>query len=291
MTPCRVGDVAIGDGGLTVIAGPCTAESAELCHDVAGALRAICADLGLGYIFKASFDKANRSAGGSERGPGMERGLAILSEVGRRHGVPTTTDVHLPAQATQVAEHVDLLQVPAFLCRQTDLLTACAGTGKPVNVKKGQFLAPEGMRHVVEKLEAAAASGILQTERGVSFGYGALVVDMPGLETLRGHGHPVCLDATHSAQKPRGIGAETGGDRGAIPALVRAGVATGIDALFLEVHPLPESAWSDRETQWPLARARELLEQAAELHDVVRRRKPLIFDSKLRPAEVDSRPR
>ncbi len=215
----------------------------------------------LNYVFKASFDKANRTSGNTARGDGMEAGLAILREVGDRFGLPTTTDVHLPDQADPVAAVVDLLQVPAFLCRQTDLLEACAKTRRPVNVKKGQFLAPEDTKNIVEKLRSFGAADVMLTERGTTFGYHALVVDMPGLEVMRAFGVPVCFDATHSAQRPGAAGGASGGNRDAIPALARAAAAVGIDALFLEVHPDPANALSDRETQWPLDRAEELLKQ------------------------------
>lgn len=194
----------------------------------------------------------------------MDAGLEILNQIGQEFGLPTTTDVHLPDQAKPAAEVVDLLQVPAFLCRQSDLLEACAKTGKPVNVKKGQFLAPWDAKNIVDKLRGYGANGIMLTERGTTFGYNALVVDMPGLEIMRGFGVPVCFDATHSAQRPGAAGGSSGGNRDAIPALARAAAAVGIDALFIEVHPDPANAQSDRETQWPLARAEELLLEVME---------------------------
>lgn len=230
----------------------------------------LCAELGFNYVFKASFDKANRSSAGSHRGLGMEAGLSILASVADRFGLPVTTDIHLPDQASPVAEVVDILQIPAFLCRQSDLLEAASVTGKPVNVKKGQFLAPQDTKNIVEKLRGFGASGAMLTERGTTFGYNTLIVDMPGLETMRSFGVPVCFDATHSAQRPGAAGTSTGGVRESIPAMVRAAVAVGIDALFLEVHPDPEHAWSDAATQWPLDRARDLLTQVKALHDVVR---------------------
>lgn len=218
-----------------------------------------CGRQGFGYIFKASFDKANRTSVGSVRGSGIERGLEILSEVKSRFGVPVTTDVHLPEQAAEAAAVVDLIQIPAFLCRQTDLLEAAASTGKPVNVKKGQFLSPWDAKNIVEKLEEYEAAGIMLAERGTTFGYNNLIVDFPGLETMRSFGVPVCFDATHSAQRPGGLGVATGGARESIPAMVRAACAVGIDALFLEVHPDPAKALSDAATQWPLAQAADLL--------------------------------
>ncbi len=266
-----VGDLRIGEGNLTLIAGPCLAESLALCEEVAGTLSEICRELDFGYIFKASFDKANRTSIHSSRGVGLEEGLSLLETIGGRFGVPVTTDIHLPEQAAPTAEVCELLQIPAFLCRQTDLLEAAARTGRAVNVKKGQFLAPWDTQNIVQKLRALEASGIMLTERGTSFGYNALVVDMGGLETMRSFGVPVCFDATHSAQRPGGAGASSGGVRESIPALTRAAVAVGIDALFLEVHPDPERALSDSATQWPLAQARELLEQVRRLHEATRR--------------------
>lgn len=259
MNPVRAGSVTIGTGAPVLIAGPCMAESLDLCRHVAETLAEICAELGYSYIFKASFDKANRSSGASRRGPGMESGLKILREISDEFGVPTTTDVHLPSQAPEVASTVDLLQIPAFLCRQTDLLEACAETGKPINVKKGQFLAPWDAKNIVEKLTAFGTNGIMLTERGTTFGYNALVVDMAGLPVMRSFGRPVCFDATHSAQKPGGLGNASGGDRDSIPHLAAAAVAVGIDALFMEVHPDPQKALSDAATQWPLSETRPLL--------------------------------
>lgn len=232
-------------------------------------MQEICSDLGFGYVFKASFDKANRTSASSERGAGIEAGLSILADVKEQFGVPVTTDVHLPDQCTVAASVVDILQIPAFLCRQSDLLEAAALTGKPVNVKKGQFLAPWDAKNIVEKLEGYAAKGIMLTERGTSFGYNTLVVDMPGLETMRSFGHPVCFDATHSAQRPGGAGTSTGGVRESIPAMARAAVAVGIDALFVEIHPDPAHALSDAATQWPLDRARELLSSLAQVRAAV----------------------
>lgn len=259
MKPFAVGQVSIGGPGLVVIAGPCMAESTDLCLHVAETMQSICVRLGVGFIFKASYDKANRTSANSERGLGFEEGLAILQSVKSRFGVPVTTDIHLPEQAAPVAQVAELLQIPAFLCRQSDILEAAANTGRPVNVKKGQFLAPWDTKNIVEKLEAFGANGIMLTERGTTFGYNTLIVDMPGLETMRSFGHPVCFDATHSAQRPGAGGAVTGGVRESIPAMARAAVAVGIDALFLEVHPDPANALSDSATQWPLDRAEELL--------------------------------
>lgn len=263
----KVRDLEIGPNRLTLIAGPCLAESRDLCFEVAESVRDIAKDLGLNYIFKASFDKANRTSANTNRGDGMEAGLAILKEISDKLGLPTTTDVHLPNQATPVAETVDLLQIPAFLCRQSDLLEACAATGKAVNVKKGQFLAPQDTKNIVEKLQGYNANGIMLTERGTTFGYNMLVVDMPGLEIMRSFGVPVCFDATHSAQRPGAGGTSSGGNRDQIPALARAAVAVGVDALFMEIHPNPEKALSDSATQWPLAKARELLESLVAINN------------------------
>ena len=267
MTTFDVRDFTVGGDRMTVIAGPCMAESLDLCLQVAETMRPLCERLGFNYIFKASFDKANRTSVGSERGCGLEQGLDILRNVGEKAGVALTTDIHLPEQAAPVAEVVDLLQIPAFLCRQSDILEAAAKTGTPVNVKKGQFLAPHDTQNIVAKLESFGAEGIMLTERGTTFGYNTLIVDMPGLEIMRSFGRPVCFDATHSAQRPGGAGATTGGVRESIPAMVRAAVAVGIDALFIEVHPDPANALSDVATQWPLERAEELLEQAARIRD------------------------
>lgn len=270
MNAFRAGSVEFGRDRLVVIAGPCLAESLDLCRSVASVIQSACHDLGLEFVFKASFDKANRTSQGSPRGSGMDAGLEMLARVKAEFGVPTTTDVHLPEQALPAAHVVDLLQVPAFLCRQSDLLESCARTGKPVNVKKGQFLAPHDTLNIVRKLEGFGAAGILLTERGTTFGYNALVVDMPGLEVMRSYGWPVCFDATHSAQRPGGAGTSSGGVRESVPALVRAACAVGIDALFIEVHPDPEHAMSDRETQWPLEHAKSLLAQAAKVWETAR---------------------
>ena len=270
ISPASVGSVRIGGGPLVVIAGPCLAESLDLCCEVAESVQKLCAERGFPYIFKASYDKANRTSASTVRGSGIDAGLEILRTVSERFAVPTTTDIHLPSEAAVAASVVDLLQIPAFLSRQTDLLAAAAETGKPVNVKKGQFLAPQDCKNIVEKLRSFSASGIVLTERGTSFGYNTLIVDMPGLEIMRSFGAPVCFDGTHSAQRPGAAGTSSGGVRESIPAMVRAAVAVGIDALFLEIHPNPEKALSDQATQWPLARAAELLDQVAAIDRAVR---------------------
>ena len=268
--PVQAGSVTIGGDVLVIIAGPCLAESLDMCRTVAHHMVGVADRLGVPYIFKASFDKANRSGAGAARGDGVESGLAILKAIRDEFGVPVTTDIHSIDQVTAAAQIVDLLQIPAFLSRQTDLLEAAAASGKPVNVKKGQFLAPWDCKNIVEKLEASHAAGIVLTERGTSFGYNALVVDMPGLETMRSFGVPVCFDATHSAQRPGALGTATGGARETIPAMARAAVAVGIDALFIETHPHPCKALSDSSTQWPLEEAEEMLRSVIAIDRVAR---------------------
>jgi len=249
------------DQPLFLIAGPCTAESLELCVDVAGQLKEVCASLGLPYIFKASYDKANRSSGRSARGPGLDAGLHLLSEVRRQVGVPVLTDVHAEEDIAAVASVVDVLQTPAFLCRQTDFIHAVAACGKPVNIKKGQFLAPGDMQHVVAKAREAnaGADNLMVCERGASFGYNNLVSDMRSLAIMRETSCPVVFDATHSVQLPGGQGTVSGGQREFVPVLARAAVAVGIAGLFMETHPCPEKALSDGPNSWPLARMASLL--------------------------------
>lgn len=268
MRTVNIADVEIGAGKLAVLAGPCVAESLELCLEVAGKMKEICRELGLGYIFKASFDKANRSSITSYRGPGLEKGLEILKTVKEQIGVPVVTDIHEPEQARKAAEVVDLLQIPAFLCRQTDLLVAAAQTGLPVNVKKGQFLAPEDMAGVVKKLEQANCSGIMLTERGTTFGYHNLTVDFRGLQTMREFNVPVVFDTTHSVQLPGGLGTCSGGQRQFIPALSRAAAAVGIDAIFMEVHPDPDKALSDGPNSIRLDDVKTLLAKVKQIHDI-----------------------
>jgi 2-dehydro-3-deoxyphosphooctonate aldolase (KDO 8-P synthase) len=250
---------------FTLIAGPCVIESPELVFEVAERVRGITDRLGIRYVFKASFDKANRSSGGSFRGPGVEAGLAVLGEVKRRFGLPVLTDIHESQQAAPVAEVVDVLQIPAFLCRQTDLLLAAAdavrGTDKTINVKKGQFLAPWDMAQVVTKLREAGVENLWLTERGSSFGYNTLVVDYRSLPQLRALGCPVIFDATHSVQQPGGRGTSSGGQREFVAPLARAAVAVGVDGLFMEVHPDPERGLSDAPNMVPLHRLEPLLEQ------------------------------
>jgi 2-dehydro-3-deoxyphosphooctonate aldolase (KDO 8-P synthase) len=245
------------------------AESLELCQQIAGHAKEVCARLGVNYIFKASYDKANRTSVNSERGAGLDAGLEILSKIKNNFDLPVTTDIHLPDQAKPVAEIASILQIPAFLCRQSDLLEAAAKTGVPVNVKKGQFLSPSDTKNIVAKLASFNGKGTMLTERGTSFGYNTLVVDMPGLEMMRSYGVPVCFDATHSAQRPGGAGTSTGGVRESIPAMARAATAVGIDALFLEIHPDPDKALSDAATQWKLDRFEELLAQVIRIREAI----------------------
>jgi 2-dehydro-3-deoxyphosphooctonate aldolase (KDO 8-P synthase) len=246
---------------LFLIAGPCTAESEQLCVDVAAHMKDVCGRLGIPYIFKASYDKANRSSGKSVRGPGLDGGLRILEAVRAKVGVPVLTDVHDQADVAVVASVVDVLQTPAFLCRQTDFIHAVASCGKPVNIKKGQFLAPGDMKNVVDKAREAngGADNLMVCERGVTFGYNNLVSDMRSLAIMRETGCPVVFDATHSVQLPGGQGTTSGGQREFVPVLARAAVAVGISGLFMETHPCPEKAWSDGPNSWPLARMESLL--------------------------------
>ena len=260
------------DQPLFLIAGPCTAESLELCVDVAGQLKEVCASLGLPYIFKASYDKANRSSGRSARGPGLDAGLRLLAEVRRQVGVPVLTDVHDEADIAAVASVVDVLQTPAFLCRQTDFIHAVAACGKPVNIKKGQFLAPGDMKQVVAKAREAndGADNLMVCERGASFGYNNLVSDMRSLAIMRETSCPVVFDATHSVQLPGGQGTVSGGQREFVPVLARAAVAVGIAGLFMETHPCPEKALSDGPNSWPLARMASLLKTLVALDRAVK---------------------
>ena len=256
---------------LFLIAGPCVVESRQLQVDVAGELKAICAALDVPFIFKSSYDKANRSSHASFRGPGMEEGLRILDEVRRQCEVPVLTDVHTVDEIATVAAVVDVLQTPAFLCRQTDFIQAVAASGKPVNIKKGQFLAPEDMRQVVAKAKAASgADNIMVCERGASFGYHNLVSDMRSLAIMRGTGCPVVFDATHSVQLPGGQGTSSGGQREFVPVLARAAVAAGIAGIFMETHPQPDKALSDGPNAWPLPMMRALLATLVELDAAVK---------------------
>ena len=261
------------DRPLFLIAGPCVIESRQMAMDTAGALKEITAALRVPFIYKSSYDKANRSSGTSFRGPGAEKGLAILADVKREIGVPVLTDIHEIPEIADVAAVVDVLQTPAFLCRQTDFIRAAASAGRPVNIKKGQFLSPWEMKNVVDKARAASGvDNILVCERGASFGYNMLVSDMRSLAVMRDTGCPVVFDATHSVQQPGGMGDRSGGQREFDPVLARAAVAAGVAGVFMETHPDPQRALSDGPNAWPLARMRELLETLIELDAVVKKR-------------------
>ena len=272
MNPAKIGkDIVAGNGKFVILGGPCVAEGLDICMQIAAFLKKACADRGIQYVFKASFDKANRSSGKSFRGFGMEEGLKILAAVKKELDLPVVTDIHESCQAEATAEVADILQIPAFLCRQTDLLVAAAKTGKAVNVKKGQFLAPEDMKSVVGKLADAGCKDIMLTERGTSFGYHNLVVDMRGLQTMREMGHPVIFDATHSVQLPGGLGNASGGQREFIPALSRAAAAVGIDGLFMEVLPTPEKALSDGPNSLDFAGAERVMDEVLKIYELTRK--------------------
>ncbi len=249
----KIGGVVVGlDAPLFLMAGPCVIESEDLCLQIAERLMEVSQSTQVGIIFKASFDKANRSSISSFRGPGLAQGMKILAKVRTRTGLPVMTDIHEPAQAVEAAETMDCLQVPAFLCRQTDLLCACAETGRPISVKKGQFLSPGEMGNVVDKIRACKNDKVILTERGTFFGYNRLVNDMTGIAVMQQFGCPVVFDATHSTQQPGGLGAASGGRREMAPLLARAAVAAGANGLFLEVHPEPDKALSDAASMLPL---------------------------------------
>jgi len=264
-----IGNIEVGlDGPLFLMAGPCVIESEEGCLRIAERLVEISRATGVGIIFKASFDKANRSSFSSYRGPGLAEGMRILARVRAASGLPVMTDVHEPAQAVESAETVDCLQVPAFLCRQTDLLAACAATGRPVSVKKGQFLSPAEMGNVVEKMRAGRNDKVILTERGTFFGYNRLVNDMTGIAVMQQLGCPVVFDATHSTQQPGGLGAASGGRREMAPLLARAAVAAGANGLFLEVHPEPDKALSDAASMLPLDWLEDLVRVCGAIFEV-----------------------
>ena len=262
--------VAFGGGKLVFIAGPCVIESRRMALDLAARLSAIARKLGVGYVFKASFDKANRTSVDSFRGPGIDKGLEILSEIRSKYDVPVITDVHEPWQCRVVAEVCDILQIPAFLARQTDLLVAAGETGAVVNVKKGQFMAPEDMAQVVKKIESTGNRRILLCERGSSFGYRNLVADMRSLPIMRSLGYPVVMDATHSVQRPGGLGTGSGGDGKYAPLLARAAVATGVDGVFMETHANPAVAKSDAANAIKLSQVGKLWETLVKIDEVVR---------------------
>ena len=261
-----IAPISIGNGELVVIAGPCVIESEVRTDRIARGLQEACARVGLPFIFKASFDKANRTSIDSFRGPGIQEGLNVLGQIRAELGVCVTTDVHDVGQVQAVAEVVDLIQIPAFLCRQTDLLTAAAQSGKPVNIKKGQFQAPWDMRSAVDKVSRAGNGGVMLTERGSSFGYNNLVADMRALPEMRKLGVPVCFDATHSTQHPGSGGSRTGGSRQMAVLLARAAVAVGVDAIFMEVHDDPDTAMSDAATQIHLSEVEDLLWHLSAIH-------------------------
>lgn len=260
------------DQPLFLIAGPCVIESRDLCFEVAETMKAITTKLGIPYVFKASYDKANRTSASSYRGPGLAEGLAVLEEIRSKVGVPVLTDVHEDTPIDEVAAVVDVLQTPAFLVRQTSFIQRVARAGKPVNIKKGQFLAPWDMKHVVEKCRAVGNEQIMVCERGASFGYNTLISDMRGLALMRETGAPVVFDATHSVQQPGGQGTTSGGQSQMVPVLSRAAVASGIAGIFMETHPNPAVALSDGPNMWPLARMEELLSVLVEIDRVVKSR-------------------
>jgi len=269
----RIADFEIGlDRPFFLIAGPCVIESRELAYETAGQLKEITGRLGIPFVYKSSYDKANRSSLGSYRGPGMEEGLAILGDVRADIGVPVLTDVHEDTAMDEVASVVDVLQTPAFLCRQTNFILKVARTNKPVNIKKGQFLSPWEMGNVVDKARSTGNQSIMVCERGFTFGYNNLVSDMRSLAVMRDTGAPVVFDATHSVQLPGGKGSASGGQREFVPVLARAAVATGISGLFMETHPDPEKALSDGPNAWPLHKIESLLSTLVELDRVVKSR-------------------
>ncbi len=266
---CRIGPLEIGTGKLVVIAGPCVAEDAALCLTVAETMTEICRDLDIGYAFKASFDKANRTRAESYRGPGVADGLAYLQAVREKLSAPLVTDIHTPDQAQPVGGVVDCLQIPAFLCRQTDLLAAAAEHGRAVNIKKGQFMAPWDMVGAVEKVRAVGNDNVLLTERGTSFGYNRLITDFRGIPQMQALA-PVVFDATHSIQEPAGLGTSSGGQRQFAPLLAKAALAAGADALFIETHPQPDKAKSDAACQIPLDDMARVLAECKRIFDAAR---------------------
>lgn len=271
MKKIKLGNFEIGGDKLTILAGPCAAESPEILDITAKKLKEITEKLGINFVFKSSFDKANRSSITSYRGPGMEKGLEMLKEIKDRYNLPIVTDIHTPDQAEPVAKVADIVQIPAFLCRQTDLLVAAAKTGKIVNIKKGQFLAPEQMGTLVKKVEDAGNNNILLTDRGTSFGYNNLVVDFRGIPIMQSFDYPIVFDATHSVQLPGANGTCSGGDRRFVPVLAKAAVAAGANVLFFEVHPDPDKALCDGPNMVALDDAEELFRICRDIFDLVRR--------------------
>lgn len=267
----KLKDFEIGGNTLTVLAGPCAAESMEILDETAKGLKEITQKLGINFVFKSSFDKANRSSINSYRGPGLEKGLEMLAEIKSKYDVPIVTDIHTPDQAEPVAEVADILQIPAFLCRQTDLLVAAAKTGKIVNIKKGQFLAPEQMGSLVKKVEDSGNNNIMLTDRGVSFGYNNLVVDFRAIPIMQEFGYPVVFDATHSVQLPGANGTCSGGDRRFVPPLAKAAMAAGANVLFFEVHPNPDKGLCDGPNMIALKDAEALFSHCKDIFEIVRK--------------------
>ena len=268
MKTVKLRDFEIGGDKLTIIAGPCAAESQEILDVTAQGLKEITKKLDINFVFKSSFDKANRSSIYSYRGPGLEKGLELLKNVKEKFDVPIITDIHTPDQAQPVSKVADILQIPAFLCRQTDLLVAAAKTGKIVNIKKGQFLAPQQMDNLVKKVEECENNKILLTDRGASFGYGNLIVDFRAVPIMQSFGYPVVFDATHSVQLPGANGTSSGGDRRFVPVLAKAAMAAGANALFFEVHPNPDKALCDGPNMLSIASAQEVLDKAEEVFKI-----------------------
>lgn len=266
----KLRDFEIGGDKLTILAGPCAIESQEILDETAAGLKEITKKLGINYVFKSSFDKANRSSITSFRGPGLEKGLEMLAKVKEKYDLPIVTDIHTPEQAARVAEVVDILQIPAFLCRQTDLLVAAAKTGKIVNIKKGQFLSPDQMKTLIKKVEDSGNTNILVTDRGTSFGYNNLVVDFRGIPIMQTFGYPVVFDATHSVQLPGANGASSGGDRRFVPYLAKAAMAVGANSLFFEVHPEPDKALCDGPNMIALKDAEQLFLMCKSIFELVR---------------------
>lgn len=266
----RLNDFVIGEDKLTILAGPCAIESQEILDETAEELQKICKKLDINYVFKSSFDKANRSSIKSFRGPGMDKGLEMLSAVKSKYNLPIVTDIHTPEQAEKASEVADIIQIPAFLCRQTDLLVAAAKTNKIVNIKKGQFLAPEQMNTLVKKVEDSGNNKIMLTDRGTSFGYNNLVVDFRSIPIMKEFGYPVVFDATHSVQMPGSNGDSTGGDRRFVPALAKAAMAVGANVLFFEVHPNPEKALCDGANMLYLKDAEKVFSVCKEIFEVVK---------------------
>jgi 2-dehydro-3-deoxyphosphooctonate aldolase (KDO 8-P synthase) len=272
MNEVRVGKIRIGRGNpLVLIAGPCVIESEEITFTTADKLKEICDRLDISLIFKSSYDKANRTSGSSFRGPGIDKGLKILSDVKKKFSIPVISDVHSVDEVKPASEVLDALQIPAFLCRQTDLILSSSRTGKPVNVKKGQFLAPWDVKNIIEKFTSTGNQNLMITERGTSFGYNNLIVDFRGLPVIRSLGYPLLFDVTHSLQLPGGQGSSSGGQREFAPPLARAAVAAGVDGLFIEVHPDPTQALSDASAMIPLHEIEGLLQQTKPIHDIMKK--------------------